>query len=726
MEMEQSDRKNIAKNTPLDSGNSHQITQPFRPRARLLQLLGDELIGNHRLAIFELVKNAYDADATNVFVNIHINSYDESTITITDDGEGMTLDVLESVWLVPGDDHRKAQRNEGRRTARYGRLPLGEKGLGRFAVHKLGNCIELITRAQGSDECVVDIDWRELIAESYLDQANVVINVRNPKLYSEDKTGTQITIRNLRTGWSRGEVRRLYNQMTSICSPFEEPSDFHTKLIVPGYESWIEDLPDVSEILNRAMWKFTFNADSDGFDWSYEFCKQPGLNLEGRKLEKSNDTLKIPVLIEKTNRTKTVADQSNFAEIGPVRGKFYVYDRDREIRQYVPNISIVETYLNESGGIRVYRDGIRVYNYGERGDDWLGLDLRRVNLPTLRISNNIILGEIHLSLDESKGLNEKTNREGFVENDVYTEFRRIVLGVLATLETERQIDKTRIRKLMKPDESSVGMGIAKPIQELRKALDQQGIRDKFEQYIVRIEEHYRDRQETLLAAGISGLNLAIIFHEVERGVRSLHRAITQGVDTETAVIQARDLVHLLDGFASLLRRNSRQGNSGKKLIRAAHQMNLLRFRHHSIRFVCPPLERDDLDFQSNFAFNLVLGALNNLIDNSLYWLSIRWPNQLDQNATPEKKLYIDILPDFHGGPAIIVADNGIGYRGDDPENLIRPFFTRKPEGMGLGLFYTNMVMELNEGDLVFPQPVEVEIPEEFDGAVSVLIFTGMN
>ena len=104
----------------------------------MLQLLGDELIGSARLAVFELVKNAYDADANEVVVRLDLDSDQEPAITVTDDGEGMTLDVLRSVWLVPGDDHRQRQRLADRRTPRHRRLPLGEKGLGRFAVHKLG------------------------------------------------------------------------------------------------------------------------------------------------------------------------------------------------------------------------------------------------------------------------------------------------------------------------------------------------------------------------------------------------------------------------------------------------------------------------------------------------------------------------------------------------------------------------------------------------------------
>ena len=708
----------------MGNGILNETSQPFRPRARVLQLLGDELIGSARLAVFELVKNAYDADANEVVVRLDLDSAREPAITVTDDGEGMTLDVLRSVWLVPGHDHRRKQRLADRRTSRHRRLPLGEKGLGRFAVHKLGNLITLVTRVRDSDECVVKIDWNELIAQPYLDEAPVTIRVRRPRVFTKEKTGTRIRVRQLRTtDWSRGEVRRLHNQITSICSPFEEPSGFQATLRVPGREHWIEDLPDVSEILDHAIWKFSFRIDNGRFDWTYEFRQVPGFKLDSRKVEKYGDRLKLPSRSGDDRMEKKVtADESDFEGIGPITGEFYVYDRDREVRQRMPNIRLLENYLDETGGVRVYRDGIRVYNYGELGDDWLGLDLRRVNVPTRRISRNIILGAVHLSLKESTGLVEKTNREGFVENGSCSQLRRIVLGTLGALEAERQLDKERIRRLTgNPDDPTITR-IEKPIYALRHELERQGMRDKFEGYVTRIENHYRNMQETLLTAGMSGLNLAVVFHEVERGVRALHQVISEGADTESAARQARELMHLLDGFATLLRRDSKKNHSGQELVYAARRNFLLRLRHHHVKFVCPLLEREEDGFHSRFAFGLVLGALTNLVDNAIYWLRVRWPEVSEERDGFERKLYIGLSRDFEAGPAIVVADNGVGFQGDDPENLVRPFFTRKPEGMGLGLYYANLAMELNGGQLVFPRPGETELPDEFDGAAVALVF----
>ena len=707
-----------------DAIASIEISQPFRPRARVLQLLGDELIGSPRLAVFELVKNAYDADAYEVVVQLDLTSKNEPSITVTDDGEGMSLDVLRTVWLIPGDDHRHKQRESGKRSAIHHRLPLGEKGLGRFAVHKLGNRIRLTTRAGNSDECVVDIDWNELINKPFLDEAPVKITVRPAEVFTEGRTGTRIEVMELRPpAWSRREVRRLHAQITSICSPFKEPGEFRATLEIIGNEDWIADLPDFAAIIDRALWHFTFLLEDGKFDWTYEFRQVPGLNLDRRLVSKNGDRLKLSLISGSGRMNKdVVANETTTRGIGPVFGEFHVFDRDREVLRRLGDTRLLTSYLDENGGIRVYRDDIRVYNYGEQGDDWLGLDLRRVNIPTRRISRNIIVGAIHLSLDSSCELKEKTSREGFVENDATDRLRQIVLGALGALEEERQFDKNRIRQLTDKPSDPTTSRIEKPIQELRRELAKQDIIEIFEPYVAKIEQDYFNMQETLLAAGMSGLNLAVIFHEVERGVRMLHKVIVEGLDMEQAASQAQELMRILDGFSMLLRQDSKKQHNIRTLVAQARQFNLLRLRHHQIKFDCPLLKENNAGFESTFSFGLILGALNNLIDNSLYWLRVRRAELPADGATSERRLFIGTSDDFDNGPAIIVADNGVGFQNDVPEHLVRPFFTRKPDGMGLGLYYANLAMELNSGQLVFPQRDEVNIPDEYDGAVVAMIF----
>lgn len=133
---------------------------PFRVQSHVLKLLGDELIGHDRLAVFELVKNAYDADATEVVVKLALG-IEPPMIVVSDNGTGMTADTIEHAWLEIGTDAKRA--NGDRKRTPLGRVPLGEKGVGRLAIQKLGTQVKITTRHKGSPEYQFSVNWSELI-----------------------------------------------------------------------------------------------------------------------------------------------------------------------------------------------------------------------------------------------------------------------------------------------------------------------------------------------------------------------------------------------------------------------------------------------------------------------------------------------------------------------------------------------------------------------------------
>lgn len=709
------------------------ISLPFRPRARILQLLGDELIGSPRLAVFELVKNAYDADATKVEISINGLRTKNPTISVVDDGTGMDLKTITDIWLVPAHEHKGLDRAALKRTRKQ-RLPLGEKGVGRFAVHKLGDRITMVSRKSRHKECVVVIDWRELISKEFLEDAKVTVYEREPEVFTDGQTGTAILIRDLREKeWTRGEVRRLLRQITSITSPFGNVSDeFSAELQVPDFPEWVSDVPDMGTLLDRAPWHFSFSLEDGVFEWTYRFRGVPGLKVEPREVESQGLSLQMvrtasydefgePIATGK--KQKLTADASTTEGIGPVSGEFFVFDRDKEIFERLGDVKLLKSILDDQGGVRVYRDGIRVYNYGEKGDDWLGLDLRRVNAPTRNISRNIILGYIELNLEDSPDLIEKTNREGFVENDAYHRLQELVMGAMAQLEIERKIDKDRVRSLTQKHRDEETKGIRKPITELRDGLKRHRLEGELGPLVDRIERDYEQMRESMLRAGISGTSLALVFHEVERGVRVLHNALMAGGEPAQLEVQARELVRVLDGFSELLRKGAKGPNSLTKLIREARNINRVRFRAHNIRLVCPAIEDGAPDVTAVFSFGLALGAMSNLIDNAIHWVQMRWGEEEMDGPSP-RAIYINITEDLGTGPTIVVADTGPGFQ-DLPEDVVRPFFTRRAEGMGLGLYYANLTMQLNDGELVFPDRHDADVPDEFDGAVIGLAFKGI-
>lgn len=682
--------------------------------------------------MFELVKNAYDADASKVEVEIAGIGTKTPKIRVTDDGTGMSLETVRDIWLVIAHDHKEQQLVKKKRTAK-GRLPLGSKGLGRLSVHKLGNQIRMVTRATKSQEVVVDIDWNKMIAHEFLSDAEVDIEVRDPEVFTGKQTGTQLQISELReTRWTRGEVRRLFRQITSISSPFGqvERDDFQATLQVPDVPQWIERLPDPSELLKRAPWKFTFDFDGKDFSYNYSFRGIPGIQRKARYLEENEVSLLVPPLevddddplfsgkSHPSTMRKVIADFQSVEGIGPISGEFYVFDLTPRIAKQMGETKLIKDFLDENGGIRVYRDGIRVYDYGERSNDWLGLDLKRVNNPTRGLSRNIVVGHVSLDQDKSPGLVEKSNREGFIENEAYERFRQLVLGAIDPLQREREVDRKAIRELLGDVQDPEVQSIMEPVSKIRVIASKNNLSGKIDPLLNRIEHEYVEMKNRLLTTGISGTSLAVVFHEIEQGVRSLYKNMESHPEMEAVTSQVEEMMKLLDGFSDLLRKKDRKPVELRKLIRRARDLNRIRFRHHNVKLMCPAVEEDAPEVTVSCSFGLTLGAITNIIDNAIYWMRAKWPNEEDSG----RAIFIGIDEDLDGGPAIIIADTGPGFR-DAPSELVRPFYTRRPEGMGMGLYYANMVMELNDGSLLFPDQSQVDVPDDFEGAIIALQFS---
>jgi signal transduction histidine kinase len=289
------------------------------------------------------------------------------------------------------------------------------------------------------------------------------------------------------------------------------------------------------------------------------------------------------------------------------------------------------------------------------------------------------------------------------------------LGALFVLQAERNIDKDRIRKLA-GEPGGATTGVEGPLRELRELAKAHAVDGVLEPAIRRIEREYTTLRENFARSGVSHAGLAVIFHEVERGVRVLTGAISNPeVDIESLREQAGQLQSVLETSSQLLRNTTSKAGSLRNLVRTARDLSLIRFRLHGIKLTCPALEDGSPDAHPIFTSGLALGALTNLIDNAVHWVKVRHPEP------GERKIYVNVVPDYDGSPAIVVADNGPGYQ-DDPDIMVAPFFTRRPGGSGLGLYFANLVMDLNEGRLEFPTVEKADVPEEFDGAVAALVF----
>jgi signal transduction histidine kinase len=708
----------------------------FQPRARLLLQLGDKLIKNENVALLELIKNSYDADAKKVTVKLDmITDKKHGRIDITDDGEGMNIDIIENVWLEPGSDYKAQLLAKKQRSPKYKRLPIGEKGIGRFGVHKLGNKIELISRKEGEDEVVVRIDWNKFGEEKYLKDAKFEVFIRTPEYFLRNRKGTRIIISDLRNDWDKRMVRDLYKAVFTLNSPFKKSGNFDVEVKIDD-QSLIEGLPTFEDIRKFALWHFKCKLSGTTIkDFEYEFTPWESLlEVESRKVTQKDDYIqdnetfvkKDPENSKKEiviNLAKNYGSSNAPAIIGEIGFEGYIFDRDKQTLELgnQAGITLLKQYLDEQGGIRVYRDNVRINEYGEKGNDWLNLDMRRVNVPAKRISNNLVLAVIDLKIEESNALIEKTNREGFIENEAFYDFCGAILYTINIIETLRKNDKDLIRNKYNPTEQEEPvLHHLNELQELiEKRIEDIPLKDEINKHLKKIEEDYNYINETLLTSAGAGLTLAVGIHEVQKVIAEL----TLAAKKEHVPSKIQDLVdhldQLIESYSDLLKQADTKEEDAVKFLNGATFNVSYRMDAHKIELIKAYKEyKGSIIIESSR--RLLMGAVMNIIDNSIYWLEVKKKRLLKTSETFEKKIFIDIIQTEPGYLDIIIADNGSGFT--IPKfQITKPFITAKTSGIGLGLHIVAEVMKVQGGAVRFPEADEYVLPEEFQrGAITVL------
>lgn len=705
----------------------------IRARSHLLQLLGEQLIGDDRLAVFELVKNGYDADATSVAITVNVKSGRNQSIAVQDTGSGMTLEDITGKWLELATDSRRKDRST--RSNRFRRLALGEKGVGRIASFKLGRYVSLVTRAAGGPEYEVSIDWDALLDQGeYLEDLSVKVRTNEtPTLFTSNKTGTRIEISGLRrTDWTRGDLRSLYRMVSSLASPFQTPDQFAVEFSAPGREADVADLISPDDFLEHAVWKFRFNLSGNKFDWDYTFNPPHWKGVKSRTLNVNGDRLPLIARADQDGlkARRQDSDEALFLReedlrgIGPIEGRIYAYYRQSEVLNATGNSSQVRSWLDDQTGVRVYRDGVRVFTYGERNDDWLGLNIRRINTPSGKLGTSSVVAAVDLDLDESyEGLKEKTNREGFDQNETFERLQRIVLSAFEHMERLHAGDRKLLDDVIRGTSKEKPIRFVEAIEHLKLGIKANKLDKSFVRDVEAIEREFTDLRDVMTHAGMAGLNLAVVFHEVEREVDALAAAVDRGIDDKTIREQIDHLHQLLQGFAPLLKKNPRRLQLASDIVRVAMRTRQSRFKYHNVVFSAPLLQAEEPDFKIRGPSNLLSGALGNLVENALYWTRFR--KERDERVEPAAVFVTSSWDEALKSGFIAVVDNGTGFAIEN-ERAKEAFFTTRSGGMGLGLYFANLVMEQCGGQLTIHSADElrdeIEIPAPYDGAAVVMRF----
>ena len=333
-------------------------TFPFTIDAELLRELGERLVGKPHIALAELVKNSYDADATRVTINFAPN---KDRIEISDDGHGMSVDEFKEFWMRIGTTHKKEKRSRN-----LERLMTGSKGVGRLAVQFLANKLTILTipENKNSKGLKVHIDWKKVIETKptktkELTEVEVTYNEvdRNPS----DK-GTSVILEELKDEWTEGSVKDLASELWWLQPPLnlstEDLKDrfkIHFRSTLQEYsQTFLEQMSAIKRIwIARLVGK----TEDGEVKFSLQF---PG---EGPTVHR----YKIADFIHNKGKFKKKEN------LNTCQFEIRIYNLSGR-QKFGIKVGEARAYFKNHGGVHVYDGGFRLPYYGSPESDWLKLE----------------------------------------------------------------------------------------------------------------------------------------------------------------------------------------------------------------------------------------------------------------------------------------------------------------------------------------------------------------
>lgn len=739
---------------------------PFNVDANTARLLGRENVSKLDGAIIEIIKNAYDADAS---VCILYYDADACKLWIMDNGSGMNEETVKKHWMSIGYSNKDVDLKSEK-----GRIKTGAKGIGRFALDRLGSVCTMYTyngenylawrvnweefsRGVNINEVYADLDHYDFISKNLFQK---IVNAYAKELITINfKTGTIFEVSALRDKWDDTFFERLKNNLTSLIPPSLNDS---FKVYLFNNILSTEDARILSELLDSFDYSVDFSVSDFGsinisvirneFEFGSKFDHI--INNAGFDTKDVTYFNGTPIKFNTTVQDLGIGFAENRPySLGAFSGKICFYkllsQEKNEEKYYYKPFEHRKTLIKKYGGIKIYRDGFRVRPYGESGTpqfDWLMLSARHYASASPVSSkhgnwtadSSQLVGEINISrLNET--LNDQANREGIFEDQDFELFKKIIIAILGYLEKDRQLVIRKLSDLWDLE------------NQPQKA--EEDIKDKYEQYKKKREgkapeEKTQDKKEDDeyihvedAQKAIDGKNAQISNLEDEN--RLLRSLATTGISINTYMHEIRTLIHDLKmhskraSEAYRIRNNIDEAvasiNSVRNITkdfeswfqvtiestradrRTRQKINLVELVSKCIASWEKSLG-NDIKFNTHFSDEEIWfvcfpyeieSIFHNLISNSY--------KSFKRGKTPDKE--IDVSIKFNEGKVIInYSDNGSGLLPEfksNPDIILRQMVTGdivngQKQGTGLGMWIVNNIVADYKGKIDLSKNINSE------------------
>lgn len=389
----------------------------FSIDAGVIDRLGQELVARQETAVSELVKNAYDADATEVKLTFIDSNSVGGILIIEDNGDGMTRDELVNGFMRISSTskiHEPISRV-------YSRKRAGQKGIGRFAVQRLGKRLVITSQVEASNTALqIDINWDDYKQDTSL------LSISN-KLSELDKSrtkGTTLVISGLRDKWTVAAIKRVYRYVSNILQPFPLAKVLDDSEVKsdPGFKAVFSKVEGTTETIVADESKMIFKnavAVIEGY------IDESGIGI----YTIDSDKIKLNEVGEIGNDPDD--NSVPFSELKNIRFRAYYFLYGLG---YIPKSqeTSIRSLARKEGGLRLYRNGFRVLPYAEPGDDWLKLDesagKRSILAPH---GNNNFFGFVEM-IDNNNQYNETSSREGLIKNEAFIQLQNFIYRTVMT------------------------------------------------------------------------------------------------------------------------------------------------------------------------------------------------------------------------------------------------------------------------------------------------------
>ena len=681
---------------------------PLRLHPRVFAALGKDLVTNDVVAVLELVKNAYDAFAENVWVEFSIHD-DEPCLEIRDDGVGMTRDVIENVWCLVATPFR--ERNPFVKKGNKVRRVAGAKGLGRLSVARLGERLIMQTKSDSEPCWKVEVDWSKLEQIDSLDKSTVSIS-QNSARSPFDVSGTSLKIVGLQYTWQSDQIDDLRENLARLLSPFSETTDFNIFLSVADHSDAVRI--ETPEFLTKPKYSIHGIVDEFGtVDAEYQYSPIATF-ADGRMRSLRQTWYNIRESIP-------TPDRNRFPETAPSCGPFWFEIRAWDIgagdtkeisEEFAIQRSAIRRAIRAHKGISVYRDGVLVLPKSDSLRDWLGLDLRRVGRVGPRLSTSQLVGYVSITAEANPGIVDTSDRERLSSSIEVAQFEAILRAIVRLLESERDNDRAKPGREKPMDDlfnriSAEGLlsNVAALAREGATAAEVLPVVQTFDESMQETRNTIKERFVYYSRLATVGTIAQMIIHEIRNRATVIGRAI-QLLKQHSDVIKhsrlssiigrangaVNTLERLADTFAPLANRRYLRRN--ERLIVEDSIKDCLELVAAEIR------SKDIVCFvpQTEHVVSADPGELDtillNLISNATYWLGEipheqrRIEFELNTNSTT-KTPRLDIS----------IHDSGPGVDPEDLDSIFLPGVTRRPDGIGMGLNVASELVAINGGEM---------------------------